>query len=303
MDILLDHRFFVNERPFLVLGANGQVGKALAQRLGSRVLTLSRREADLATPEGLPAILDAIQPCAVMNAAAYTQVDRAEEEESLARIINGDAPGILARWCTKHMVPFIHYSTDYVYSGAGIVPWCEDAPVAPINAYGRTKLAGDLAVIDAGGQWLIFRTSWVYDAHGKNFLNTIIRLAKEHETLRIIADQYGAPTYAQDLADATVTVLEKAFTTPKFPSGIYHLCNSGETTWHEFATTILDRVRQHGVELKVTTIEAISSANYPTPARRPFNSRLDLKKIRETFDVEPPNWRAGLERCLKFLNK
>ncbi|CAK0775160.1 dTDP-4-dehydrorhamnose reductase [Gammaproteobacteria bacterium] len=293
------NNFLTTDRPLLVLGSSGQVGKALVRKLGPHALALSRQELNLAELSTLPALLDAIQPCVVLNAAAYTQVDRAEQEEALALTINGDAPGILARWCAARDVPFIHYSTDYVYSGEGIIPWVEDSPVAPLNVYGRSKLAGDLAVAAAGGKWLIFRTSWVYDAQGKNFLNTMVRLGEEREILRVISDQHGAPTYAPDLAEATLMIMEQALAMPRFPSGIYHLCNSGETTWHEFATAILEAISQRGVKLKTRMIEAITTADYPTPARRPLNSRLNSKKIYKTFNVELPDWRAGLARCLQ----
>ncbi|CAK0753127.1 dTDP-4-dehydrorhamnose reductase [Gammaproteobacteria bacterium] len=298
----MNHRFpATSDRPILILGASGQVGRALAQKLDARALAVSRQEADLANPTRLPILLDSLRPSVVINAAAYTQVDRAEQEEPLVQIINGEAPGILARWCAAHDVPFVHYSTDYVYSGEGISPWTEDAPVSPVNAYGRTKLMGDLAVAGAGGNWLIFRTSWVYDTQGKNFLNTIIRLGKERESLRIISDQHGAPTYAPDLADATLEILGRALTQPRFPNGVYHLCNSGETTWHEFATEILVRVREQGAELKVRNIEAIPTTEYPLPARRPLNSRLSLEKVHKIFGIKLPNWRLGLRRCLQEM--
>jgi len=295
----MSYHFSANNRPILILGASGQIGRALARNLGARAIALSRQEADLTDPSGLPTLLDSIRPSVVLNAAAYTQVDRAEQEETLAQTINGVAPGILARWCVEHdNVPLIHYSTDYVYSGEGVQPWTEDDPVAPINTYGRTKLMGDLAVANAGGRWLIFRTSWVYDAQGKNFLNTIIRFGKERESLRIISDQHGAPSYAPDLADATLEILERALAMPRFPSGVYHLCNSGETTWHEFAIAILEGVRKQGGELKVQTIEAIPTTEYPSPARRPLNSRLSAKKIYDLFGIELPNWKVGLIRSL-----
>ena len=290
-----------HSQPFLILGASGQIGGALVRQLGARAIGVSHREVDLAHPAQLFSFLDAVQPCVVINAAAYTQVDRAEQEESIARVVNGEAPGVLAHWCAAHQVPFVHYSTDYVYSGGGTAPWTEDSPVAPMNAYGRTKLLGDRAVAEAAGtgRWLIFRTSWVYDAWGKNFFNTIIRLAQEREQLRIVADQHGAPSYAPDLATATLASLEKALAMPNFPSGVYHLCHAGETTWYDFATAIVEGIRQRGTALSVRTLQAISSADYPTPAQRPSNSRLSLEKIRHVFDITLPHWQAGLERCLQ----
>ena len=286
-------------RPYLIFGASGQVGGALVRQLGTRAVGVSHQAVDLANQAAIYSLLDETEPGVVINAAAYTQVDRAEQEEGQARAINGEAPRVLAHWCAQHSVPFVHYSTDYVYSGEGNAAWREDSPVAPINAYGRTKLFGDLAVAEADGDWLIFRTSWVYDAHGKNFLNTIIRLAKERTLLRIVAYQQGAPSYAAHLADATLTSLERALAMPRFPSGVYHLCNRGETNWHEFATAIIEGLRERGEALTVQTIEPIASSDYPTPAKRPLNSRLSLDKIHSVFGIEPPHWRSGLARCLR----
>lgn len=289
----------MNTQPLLILGSTGQIGQALSAILGKQALALSRAEADLAHPEALPALLDNIRPRTVINAAAYTQVDRAEQEESLAHIVNGTAPGVIAQWCAIHDVPFVHYSTDYVYPGNGSAPWREDVPPAPLNAYGRSKLAGDSAVARAGGKWLILRTSWVYDHAGKNFPNTIIRLAHERETLRIIADQYGAPSYAPDLAKATLAILSQAQNMPKFPSGIYHLCNAGETTWHEFATQIISEMQKRGMQFKTEKIVAITTNDYPTPAQRPLNSRLNSDKLAQTFGISLPHWEDALIRCLQ----
>ncbi len=288
-----------SQKPFVVFGASGQIGRALVQQLGSRALGVSREQVDLANPAQILSFLESVQPCVVLNAAAYTQVDRAEQEESIADAINCEAPRLMARWCAERPVPFVHYSTDYVYSGEGTVPWREDAPASPLSAYGRSKWRGDCAVREAGGDWIIFRTSWVYDAWGKNFFNTVCRLAKERDNLRMVSDQRGAPSYAPDLAEATLTSLEKALAMPDFPRGIYHLCHAGETSWYEFALAIVEGLRTHGDALKVQKIDAIRSQDYPTPAQRPFNSRLALDKIQHTFGIELPHWRTGLERCLQ----
>ena len=268
----------------LILGATGQVGRALTALLGpDKCRALTRSEARLDHPEELATRLDRLKPSAIINAAAYTAVDLAEKEKDSARTINALAPGVLARWCAEHDIPFIHYSTDYVFSGEGDRPWQELDPIAPLNTYGATKAEGESRIAAAGGKWLIFRTSWVYDADGKNFLNTMLRFGAERETLRVVADQHGAPTYAPHLARATLQALEKALQLPVFPSGIYHLCNSGETTWHTFAQAIFEKARALQIPLKVQSVDAISSAEFPTPARRPSNSRMDLSKIRNTF--------------------
>ena len=277
----------------LVLGSTGQVGSALVSLLRDQAIALDFPEVDLSTPGKLPSILDRFPCDAVINAAAYTQVDRAEREEDLARAINGEAPGVLAKECCDRDIPFIHYSTDYVFSGEGTRPWREEDPVSPLSAYGRTKLLGEKKVAEAGGKWLVFRTSWVYDAKGKNFLNTMLRLAGERDQLRVVSDQRGAPTYAPHLAAATLQALESASALPEFPSGSYHLCNAGETGWNEFAREIFESA---GKSVKV---EAIFSADYPTPARRPLNSRLDTGKAKKILGVALPDWREGLRECMR----
>jgi dTDP-4-dehydrorhamnose reductase len=298
--------------PILVLGANGQVGRALAQHLGpSRCIALSREQAPLDHPEKLPAVLARYRPCAVINAGAYTQVDLAEKEESLARTVNGQAPGVLAQWCAAAKIPFVHYSTDYVFEGTGTRPWAEDDAIHPLNAYGRTKAEGEARVREAGGKYLIFRTSWVFDAFGKNFVNTMLRLGAERDALKVVADQHGAPTYAPHLAGATIEALSRAMTMPltpvtQFPSGVYHLSNAGETTWHGFAEAIFsEALARKLVKLKISAgkVEAISSSEFPTPARRPVNSRLNLSKIDTVLGVRMPEWRVGLNACLDLKLK
>ena len=287
----------------MVIGASGQVGRALVEILGDRAHPITRRDIDLADPSGIHAALDGLSPSAVINAAAYTQVDRAESEEELARTVNAESPGILARWCSVRSVPFIHYSTDYVFDGSGEEPWKEDDPVGPLGAYGRTKLEGEGRVVDAGGRHLIFRTSWVYDSSGQNFLRTMLRLGAERETLAVVDDQHGAPTYARHLAEATVAALERATGSPEFPSGIYHLCNTGETTWCGFARSIFDEARRLGLPLKVESVSGIPTSAYPTPARRPHNSRLDTAKAARALGVSLPGWRAGLTHCIEQLSR
>jgi dTDP-4-dehydrorhamnose reductase len=286
------------DRKVLVLGAGGQLGRALMKKLGARGIGLTRAEADLGKPETLLGVLDGYSPEAVINAAAYTQVDRAEEEEQLAFCINGEAPGVIARWCAIKQVPFVHFSTDYVFDGSGSDPWLEEDPPSPLNAYGRSKLIGENLVEAAGGQWMILRTSWVYDAVGHNFFTTMLRLGKEREALRVVNDQYGAPTYAPHLAAEALQVLDRAVDLVEFPSDIYHLCGAGETTWSEFAGSIFAAARERGLELKVKTVEPIATADYPTPAQRPLNSRLDTSRIHDELSVQMPHWQVGLSECL-----
>jgi dTDP-4-dehydrorhamnose reductase len=237
----------------------------------------------------------------VINAAAYTQVDRAETEERLALTVNGEAPGLIAQWCAERAIPFVHFSTDYVFPGSGDRPWTEEDQPAPINAYGRTKLEGERRVAAAGGAWLIFRTSWVYDASGRNFVTTMLALGQERDTLRIVADQHGAPTYAPQLAAAVIAALDRARGMPVFPSGTYHLCNTGSTTWHGFAEAIFARAAADGMVLSVTSVEPIASASYPSPAQRPANSRLNTDKARKLLDVSMPSWQCGLARCMRRI--
>lgn len=283
----------------VVLGANGQVGSALVALLGDRAVPLTRAEADLSQPDSLAAVLDAMMPDAVINAAAYTAVDKAEEEPDVAFAANADSPAAIARWCAAHNVPFVHYSTDYVFSGEGDTPWTEDDPKAPCNTYGATKLAGEKAIVADGGKYLIFRTSWVYDATGKNFLNTMLRLGAERDALNVVADQIGAPSYAPHLAVATLQALEKATKMLQFPSGIYHMVNGGETSWHGFATAIFEGARSKGVALQIKTVEPIAASAYPTPAKRPLNSRLDCSHLHTTFDLALPQWEQGLAQALE----
>lgn len=289
-----------NTMTTLIFGANGQIGQALGALLEDVVL-LGREEADFSKPHTLPAIIESINPDYIINAAAYTQVDKAEEEEALATIINGDAPGVLATVAAKRGIPFVHYSTDYVFDGSGAAPRKEDAKTAPLNAYGRSKLAGEKAVKAAGGAYLIFRTSWVYDAFGKNFLNTMLKLGKDRESLRVVADQIGAPSFATHLAEATLEALEEACKEYEFPAGIYHLCNRGETSWHGFAEAIFAEAKQRGMEMKVQTVEPIPSSAYPTAATRPLNSRLDCGKLEDTFGLRMPEWREGLREAMESL--
>jgi dTDP-4-dehydrorhamnose reductase len=271
---------------------------------GDQTIAPSVLQLNLSVPAGIREFFDRLEaetgtPAAVINAAAYTLVDRAEAEESLADTINAASPGEMARWCASRAVPFVHYSTDYVYSGLGTRPWREDDRTAPVNAYGRTKLKGDRLVETSGAPHLILRTSWVYDAYGKNFLNTMLSLGLEHETLRVVADQVGAPSYAPHLASLTRDVLARARDMPRFPSGTYHLAPEGDVSWHDFAEAVFALARRRGLPVKVKRVEPITTAEYPTPAARPLNSRLDKTKVQRVFGITLPKWQDGLAECME----
>lgn len=300
----------------IVIGQHGQVGRALAQTLGNQAKVFGRSDLDLSNPHQLEKNLDSLldslseaeKPKAFINAAAYTQVDRAEQEPALAEAINAEAPAVLAQWCARQEIPFIHYSTDYVFPGTGEHPWTEKDPTSPLNTYGASKLRGEKAIaaqMKSTGKWLIFRTSWVYDATGKNFLNTMLRLGQEREELKIVADQFGAPTYAPHLAQATLKALEHASQQEIFPSGVYHLCHSGVTSWHGFTQKIFEEVRKRGLpggaSLRVQKILPILSEEYPTPARRPKNSRMNTDLAFERLGVRLPDWQQGLEDCINLI--
>lgn len=282
----------------LVIGTGGQVSRAYQSLLPEAVF-LGRGALDLAFPERVREVLERYTPSAVINTAAYTQVDKAETEEEIATRVNADAPKAMAEYCAARHIPFVHFSTDYVFDGSGDNARREDAPTAPLNAYGRSKQAGEQAVIACGGKYLIFRTSWVYDAPGKNFVNTILRLAAEREELRVINDQFGAPTYAPHLAMAALAALSQAEGMQTFPSGIYHLCNQGVTTWFHFAEAIVAQARRLGLPLKVSDLHPIAATEYPLPAPRPYNSRLDCGRVHTIFGLAMPSWEEGLEACME----
>jgi dTDP-4-dehydrorhamnose reductase len=284
----------------LLTGTSGQVGGALRPLLQAQgeLLTPQRVQLDLAKPETLPGSLNGLKPDLIINPAAYTAVDRAEDEAELAFRVNAEAPAAIARWAAQHKVPFIHFSTDYVFDGAGDKPWREDSPTAPLSVYGVSKLAGENAVRDAGGTHLIVRTSWVYAARGANFLRTIVRLAGERKELKIVADQIGAPTSAKVIANAVARILQSKM--PGLASrfaesgGVVHVVCSGETSWHGFATAIVEGLKSRGVKLETENIVPIGTRDYPTKATRPKNSRLDLARLINTFGVATPIWSDAL---------
>jgi len=287
----------------LLLGKNGQVGSALAAILGERAIACDRREVDL-TKTDIPGQLDKAagsEPITTLiNAAAYTAVDKAESEVHIADRINGEAVGEMAAWCKARGITLVHYSTDYVFDGSGQHFRAEDEPTGPLNAYGRSKLLGEQLVSASGARHLIFRTSWVYDANGKNFINTMLRLFNEREEVRVVIDQVGAPTYAPHLASATLTALTNA-NKAEFPSGIYHLCHRGETNWYEFAQAIFALASRHGSGIKCLSIQPITTNEYPTPAKRPLNSRLSCEKVKQLLGVSLPHWKDGLNECYESI--
>ncbi len=298
--------------PVLVLGKDGQVGRALVELLGSRALAAGSSDINLLHENfigELESFLGKKPISAVINAAAYTKVDLAEGEgKKDAFRVNATAVKELAAWCRKHGLPLVHYSTDYVMDGSGEKARPEDSETKPINAYGQSKLEGEQAIISEGGKYLIFRTSWVYDATGKNFVNTIRRLIGEREALNVVADQVGAPTYAPHIARSTLEALEKANSLPQFPSGLYHLCNTGETSWHAFAQAIFMLAREYesreydgSTKIKCQQVNPIPSSEYPLPAKRPLNSRLDTQKARKILGVSLPHWEAGLRECFEQI--
>lgn len=290
----------------LLLGANGQLGQELQRALaplGAIVATTRSgvlpdgsacEVADFDQPGSLTALLDRLRPSVVVNAAAYTAVDRAEEDRDAAFRANAEAPGVLARWCAQAGVPLVHYSTDYVFDGQGTRPYREDDATAPLGVYGASKLAGEDAIRAAGGRHLIFRTAWVYASHSANFLRTMLRVGADRDVLRVVADQIGTPTPARLIADVTAQALQH----DGGLSGTWHLTAKGETSWHGFAEAIFAEAVAAGVLPRAPTVEAITTAEYPTPAKRPAYSHLDVAKLEKDFGVTLPSWQDGLKRII-----
>lgn len=285
----------------LLFGGNGQVGWELQRALAplGDIVAPARREADLAAPEALAATIRAVAPRLIVNAAAYTAVDKAESEPALARAINATAPGVIAREAAALGALLVHYSTDYVFDGSGDAPWREDAATAPLNVYGRTKLEGEEAIRASGGPHLILRTSWVHAARGANFASTMLRLAARRETLDVVADQFGAPTGAELLADLTAHAVQALRTRPEL-GGTYHAAAAGETSWCGYARHVLAFARDAGLALAATpeSVNAVPTSAYPTAAARPANSRLDCSRLRTAFGLALPAWQAGVDRML-----
>ena len=290
---------------FLLFGKGGQVGWELQRSLAPLgeliALDVDSRQpcGDFTRLDDIAHTVRAIAPDVIVNAAAYTAVDKAESEPEQVRTINALAPGILARESRKLGSWLIHYSTDYVFDGSGSKPWVETDPTGPCSVYGSTKLEGEEAIRASGCHHLIFRTSWVYAARGGNFAKTMLRLAQECERLTVIDDQIGAPTGADLLADVTAHAIRTALQQPEL-SGLYHLVAGGETSWHGYACFVLNLARQAGIELKVDAenVIPVPTSAFPLPARRPLNSRLDARNLQATFDVHLPLWQTGVARML-----
>jgi len=290
----------------LLLGKNGQVGWELQRALAplGEVVALDRHSpghlrADFAEPESLAAVVRAVAPHIIVNAAAHTAVDKAESEPALARAVNAAAPAVLAREAHALGAWLLHYSTDYVFDGSGREPWAEGSPTGPLSVYGRTKLEGENAIRASGCRHLLLRTSWVYGARGSNFAKTMLRLAKERDRLTVINDQTGAPTGADLLADVAAHMLRTAVQMPQV-QGTYHVAAEGETTWHGYARHVIEFARALGQPITVPAgaIEAVPTSAFPTPARRPANSRMNTQKLRTTFGLTLPPWQSGVERML-----
>ena len=280
----------------LLTGCAGQLGRELKRSLAclGEVVACDRRQLDLAAPDALRDAVRAIAPAVIINSAAYTAVDKAEAEPDAADAINARAPAILAEEARRLDALLIHYSTDYVFDGAKQTPYTEDDTTAPLSTYGRSKRAGELAIAAAGARHLIFRTSWVFGLHGANFMKTMLRLGKERSELRVIGDQFGAPTWARHLADVTALVAARR----EIPSGLYHLAAAGETSWHGYAEAIFAEAQYGGLIEKPPVVLRIASAEFPLPAKRPANSRLDCSCFRRDFGLALPDWRTGLTDCL-----
>jgi dTDP-4-dehydrorhamnose reductase len=282
----------------LINGRHGQVSHELQRRLGAvgELIVLGRDQLDLAQPDQVRRQVQNIRPDLIINAAAHTAVDLAESEPQAAFAINAVAPGILAEEALALDIPLIHYSTDYVFDGMKAGPYTEDDTPNPLGVYGKSKLAGEQAIRDVQGKHLILRTSWVYSTHGRNFLLTMQRLLQEKPELRVVADQIGAPTWAGTIANSTLALIERWQANEVADWGTYHLSAQGETSWFGFAQAIGEALRQQGKPC--ATLIAIPSSDYPTPAARPLNSRLDCSRLQRDWGVSQPDWQTALRECL-----
>ena len=276
----------------LVFGKTGQVAREL-QQLGT-VMALGREEANLSDPQACADAIRHHSPDAVINAAAYTAVDQAEDEEAVATVINGNAPKAMAKACAELGIPFVHISTDYVFEGTGQDPWRSQDQTAPQNAYGRSKLAGETGIADSGGTYAILRTSWVVSAHGANFIKTMLRLSETRDALNIVGDQIGGPTPASDIALACLQIAEQLIQEPS-KSGIYHFSGTPDVSWADFAREIFEQAG------KSVTVTPIPTTDYPTPAQRPLNSRMDCTATKRVFGIERPDWITKLKTILDDL--
>ena len=287
----------------LVTGGSGQVGTGIVQANRGRfeIIAPPRGELNLADRNSIEAMLDARDWSAIINSGAYTAVDKAESEKDAAFAINGEAPGIIAKAAAGRGIPLLHVSTDYVFDGSKDSFYNEDDPVAPLGVYGASKEAGERAVRDAGGSHLILRTAWVVSPWGNNFIKTMLRLGAEREKLGVVADQIGCPTSAADIAETLLALTERLLSGKNAPTGTYHFVNAGQASWHDLATHVFKRAAQHG--RAAPKVDTITTADYPTPAKRPANSRLATDKIARDFDIAPRPWQDAIDDILKTLLK
>lgn len=293
----------------MVTGSTGQVGWELLRSLAplGEVIAADRARMDLTDPDSIRNAIREIRPAVLINPAAWTAVDRAETEAKAAAAVNSDAPAVLAEECRRLDALLVHYSTDFVFDGSGLMPWSEDDPTGPLNVYGATKLAGETAVIQSGARHLVLRTSWVYSLRGSNFLRTIVRLAQRNDTLRVIDDQYGAPTSAAAVADLTAHMVSRHFASERLRAleGVYHTSCAGRTSWHGFAVAILERLFRRPAHREALRLERmpeilpIPASEYPLPARRPANSQLALDKLQEHWGLTMPHWQVALDHVLR----
>lgn len=285
----------------LLFGRIGQVGWELRRTLApmSQLVCVDYPEVDLTKPDSIRHWIQDTSPAIIINAAAYTAVDKAETEVDLATKINGDAPGVMAAEAKKRGALLVHYSTDYIFEGTKTSPYVEDDLPNPLGAYGRSKLAGDQAIQQVDGNYLIFRLCWVYGARGGNFMLTMMRLAREREKLRVVNDQVGCPTWSRMIAETTALALNQTDTPAKAEArkGVYHLCSSGQTSWHGFASAIIESMPEE--EKKCRTVEGIPSTEYPTPTKRPAYSVMSCAKLERVFGLRPPDWREGLRLVME----
>jgi dTDP-4-dehydrorhamnose reductase len=291
----------------LLFGKNGQVGWELQRSLAplGELIALDRQEegnlcGDLSNLDGITKTIKKVAPDVIVNAAAYTAVDKAESEPDLAERINTHAVRVMAHEAAQLGALLVHYSTDYVFDGSGSSPWQETDPTAPLSVYGQTKRNGEQAIINSRCRYLIFRTSWVYAARGQNFAKTILKLAEERDELNVIDDQVGAPTGAELIGDVSAHAIRAAISNPAL-SGVYHLAAAGESSWCAYAQFVIEVARRQGQRLSVAEINPIPTSQYPTPATRPLNSRLDTTKLKSTFALCLPHWKRGVERMLNEL--
>ncbi|EOX4196239.1 dTDP-4-dehydrorhamnose reductase [Vibrio cholerae] len=291
----------------LVTGSRGQVGHFLAQQLSTmkevEFLAIDRDQLDITHPAQVDAVVNEFKPNIIINAAAHTAVDRAEQEIELSYAINRDGPHYLAQAAQKVGAAILHISTDYVFSGDKPNPYLETDPTAPQGVYGESKLAGEIAVAQACPRHIILRTAWVFGEHGNNFVKTMLRLAQTRDALGVVADQYGGPTYAGDIANALLMMAKAIVEGKSTAFGVYHFSGLPHVSWHEFACTIFDKARDQGILNKSLQVNAITTQEYPTPAKRPANSRLDTQKIHQHFGVVASDWQTALNHLIDYKSK